>query len=124
MTKKQRRDELILRHGLLLQRIFPATKSMGPVALYKRLHRLEVEACNANVRECNEQLPAGWSEKKEASLLRRLNALLGYKAASVPVFLSGDPRGHALKIEDFWVRAEGADIYRDLGGYGILAPDF
>ena len=41
----------------------------------------------------------------------------------VPVFVNRDPRGYALKIEDEYVRANGLQIHRDWGGYGILAPE-
>jgi hypothetical protein len=41
----------------------------------------------------------------------------------VPVFLNGDPRGYSLKIEDSWMREHKAELHRDWGGYGILAPE-
>jgi hypothetical protein len=41
----------------------------------------------------------------------------------VPVFVNGDPRGYALKIQDEYVSENSLDIHRDMGGYGILAPD-
>lgn len=42
----------------------------------------------------------------------------------VPVFLNGDPRGYALKIEDEWLRDRPeVRIHKDWGGYGIIAPD-
>jgi len=40
----------------------------------------------------------------------------------IPVFFNSDPRGYALKIKDDYTRD--ITIYRDWGGYGILAPDF
>jgi hypothetical protein len=119
------KDEAILRHGLALQRIFPKTKLCGgPVTLYKRLHRIEAEAHSFAERECNEQLPEGASERKDASILKRLDAILGFKAAGIPVFVNGDPRGYALKIDDAYVKEQGLEIYRDMGGYGIICPDF
>ncbi len=45
----------------------------------------------------------------------------------VPVFLNGDARGYALKINDSYVKilqTVGKNIYTDLGGYGIICPDF
>lgn len=41
----------------------------------------------------------------------------------VPVFVNLDPRGYSLKIRDEWVREHDAKIHRDMGGYGIIAPD-
>lgn len=121
-TKKQARSEQILRHGFALQRIFPKTKGMGPVALCKSLHRLESEAHSAAERYSSYPTPEGYIEKKEASILKRLDQLLGYKSADVPVFVNLDPRGYALKIDDGYAR--NLDIHKDWGGYGILCPEF
>lgn len=33
-----------------------------------------------------------------------------------------DPRGYALKINDDYMRAHNLKLYRDYGGYGIIAP--
>jgi hypothetical protein len=127
MTKEQRKAEAILRHVFQLQRIFPAAANIGargPKTLYARLHRIEAEAHHFAERECNEQLPEGASERKTASILKRLDALLGFKALGIPVFVNGDPRGYALKIDDAYVKAHNLEIHRDWGGYGILCPDF
>jgi len=126
MNARERKAEAILRHGFRLLRIFPHAKAQGwgPVALYARLHRIETEAHSFAERECNEQLPEGASERKDASILRRLDQILGFKAAGVPVFLNGDPRGYALKIHDKWMKEHDAELDRDWGGYGILAPEF
>jgi hypothetical protein len=40
------------------------------------------------------------------------------------IFFNSDPRVFALKIKDDFVRESKSNIYRDLGGYGIFAPDF
>lgn len=126
MTKAQERLESQLRHGFKLCSIFHLEPRVvgGPVALYKRLHRLEAEAHRLAERECNENLPEGYSERKTASILARLDAILGFKAAGVPVFVNGDPRGYALKIDDKYVREHSVDIDRDWGGYGIICPEF
>lgn len=123
-SKTAIKAESILRHGFVLQRIFPATKEFtGPVMLYNTLRRLEKEAHRLAEAECNRPLPEGYAERKEKSILRRLDTLLKFKAAGVPVFFNGDPRGYALKIHDSYARTvEG--LKRDVGGYGILAPDF
>ena len=125
-TKKQQQAENILQHGFRLLRIFPhaATQGFSAVTLCKRLHRIEAEAHRFAERECNEQLPEGASERKNASILKRLDAILGFRAAGVPVFLNGDPRGYALKIDDAWMRAHpDVELHRDWGGYCILAPE-
>lgn len=125
MGKKAERAEKIMRHGWRLLRIFPKSGYAGsPVSLYERLHRLEAEAHTLAERGCNEQLPDEYEARKEASILKRLDAILKFKDADIPVFLNGDPRGYALKIEDAYVKEHNLDIERDWGGYGILCPEF
>lgn len=126
MSKSKYRDGAILTHALKLQRLFPATKTWGPIELYKRLHRIEAEAHTLAERQCNENLPDGYVEKKDASILRRLDEILGFKSAGVPVFVNGDPRGYALKIDDKFMRKLDREdqFSMDWGGYGILAPEF
>ena len=41
----------------------------------------------------------------------------------VPVFINRDPRGHALKIDDTYMREHSLHLVTDWGGYGILAPE-
>jgi hypothetical protein len=38
------------------------------------------------------------------------------------IFFNGDARGYALKINDEFVKDK--EIFKDWGGYGIIAPDF
>jgi len=116
--------DAILRHAFKLQSLFPATKDMGPVTLYKALHRIEAEAHSFAERCCNEDVPEDKQARKDASILKRLDGLLGFKAAGIPIMLNGDPRGYALKIDDEIVKAKKLDIYTDMGGYGIICPEF
>lgn len=112
------------RHGLALQKIFPATKGMDPEELVASLAKVEKAAHKLAEDECNRPLPDGYVERRSAEILGWLDSILAFKAAKVPVFLNGDPRGYALKIQDGYVRARKLDIERDWGGYGILAPEF
>ena len=50
-----------------------------------------------------------------------VQAILKYKKN---IFVNGDARGYALKIDDNYIRSNNFNIYRDFGGYGIIAPDF
>jgi hypothetical protein len=127
MNKKQQQEN-ILNHGLRLQRLYPETKerqnaggfSAGPVSLCKALHRLEAEAHRYTEQLCNgPEISEADQEKKEASILARVKALLG---AGPEVILNRDPRGYALKIDT--ENAKNLDIYKDWGGYGILCPEF
>jgi hypothetical protein len=112
-------------HIQKLQRIFPmcSTTGIDPIDLWNKLCKLERRAKKLAEDQCNKPLPIGYIERTEVNILDQLDALLGFKDAKVPVFCNGDPRGYALKIEDSYVRDKDVDIYRDLGGYGIICPE-
>jgi len=42
----------------------------------------------------------------------------------IRVLLNRDPRGYALKIDDEDMRRLDLRLHSDMGGYGIIAPDF
>ena len=119
MTRKDRMNEQIFRHGVNVKAIFGLDCSA--VSIAKSLHRLEVKAHRLAEMECNgDAVPEGWEE----SIFKSLDNLLHFTAKGIPVLVNGDPRGYALKIDDGYVREKRVDIYRDWGGYGILAPEF
>ena len=120
-TKAQRMYDRIRKHGADLDRIFGLDED--PVALCKRLRRLETKAHKLAEDYCNGLLESPAYELQAGQLLAKVDQLLHYETAGVPVLLNGDPRGYALKIDDDYVREHNLDIYRDWGGYGILAPD-
>jgi hypothetical protein len=125
MTKKEQQREAILQHGFNLIRVFKLPEGTGPTSLCKAVHRLEGEAHRLAENHCNGLIDqAGYEEKKEASILRRLDAILNFSAQNIPVFINGDPRGYALKIDNEYVKEHNLDIHRDWGGYGIIAPEF
>lgn len=124
MARGSAKREAELRHVFRLQRIFPKAKDLIGAELYRRLHRLEAEAHSFAERCCNEDIPEEKQTRKDKSILDRLDAVLGFRAAGVPVFLNGDPRGYAIKIDDAYVKAHGLEIERDWGGYGIVCPEF
>lgn len=118
--------ERMLRHGYAIMRIFPHAAKLyqgQPVALYKRLHRIEAEAHSWAERCCNEDISEDKQTRKDASILDRLDAVLGFRASGIPVFVNGDPRGCALKIDDAYVREHKLEIDRDWGGYGLICPE-
>ena len=121
-TRKSRMHDEIAQHGRQLQSIFPKTRSLDPVALSKKLHRLEAEAhrdatdwCNGDINE------SAWGSSSD-SVLDRLDKILGFRAADINVFVNGDARGYALKIDDSVAR--NLSIHKDWGGYGIISPTF
>ena len=131
-----RQYEAIEAHGQNLLAIFPNATERDPVALCKKLRRLEAKASRITTDYCNGDFDAGDNgEKLDAALdaiLAKVNAILGnneqYPIMNVPVFINSDPRGYALKIESEWMqtymRKAGCNrITKDCGGYGIIAPE-
>jgi hypothetical protein len=118
--------ERILQHGFKLKRIFfeDPYQGPGPVTVAKQVFHLENKAHRLAEDYCNKPLPEGYVEKAEASILKSLDRILGYKKAGIPVFVNLDPRGYALKVDDAYMRSKNLDLPRDMGGYGLLAPDF
>ena len=135
-TKKQRQYEQIKAHGENLLHLFPNATERDPIALCKKLRRLEAKASRITTDYCNGDFDAGENgEKLDAALsaiLAKVNATLGNPGSvgirlggrpNVPVFINRDPRGYALKIDDVWIHNKQARIYSDWGGYGIIAPE-
>ncbi|MDY0282762.1 MAG: hypothetical protein RBR35_19695 [Salinivirgaceae bacterium] len=120
-TKHQRMYDRIRKHGADLNNIFGLDED--PVALCKRLRRLETKAHKLAEDYCNGLIEPQDYELQADKLLAKVDQLLHYEAAGVPVLLNGDPRGYALKISAAYVREHNLAIHRDWGGYGILAPD-
>ena len=115
--------EKIIRHATDLEIIFPNAKKSG-IALCRAVRRLENKGHKLAEDYCNGLIDTDQWEPISDKLTGKINALLGNEAGKVPVFLNGDPRGYALKIEDCYIRDNDISIYRDFGGYGIIAPDF
>lgn len=96
------------------------------LALCKALHRLEVRANRLATEYCNGTVEIEALDKYEETVNKRIAELL----PNLPIeafHFNRDPRGYALKINDEWMKAnrELTDgLYRDWGGYGILAPEF
>lgn len=123
-AEKIRMYEEIQKHGENLNQIF--NTGLEPVALCKKLRTLEAKAEKLAVDYCNGEngiTSDNWSDKI-APVMVRVDKILNYAKKGVPVFLNGDPRGYALKIDDKYIRENNINIYRDWGGYGIIAPDF
>jgi hypothetical protein len=122
-------------HGNKLNAIF--NTGIDPVALCKKLRTLEIKANKLATDYCNGEngiTSENW-EEKITPVMQKVYTLLNNGKYNddrphqkrVPIFLNGDARGYALKINDSYVKllqASGKNIYTDMGGYGILAPDF
>jgi hypothetical protein len=124
MNKKERMYQQIEKHGQDLNRIFGLNED--PIKLSKRLHTIEAKAHKLAEDYCNGENGVDtetWPELTD-KILDRLDKIINFRKQKIPVFVNGDARGYALKIDDEYVRANNLQIYKDWGGYGILAPEF
>jgi len=117
MNAKQ--EQQIRTHGAQLCEIFGLNDD--PIKLCKRLRRIENKAHRLATQGCNGELEDGALDREEDKILKGATKILGNR---VPIFFNRDPRGYALKIEERYVFENRLDIYRDMGGYGIIAPEF
>jgi hypothetical protein len=122
INKKEKLYQRIEKHGKELNNLF--TINEEPVKLCKKLFRLESKAHKLSTQYCNGDIDMGTWEKESESILNKVKEILNPENADVEVFLDGDPRGYALKIrfDDTDVRRH--EIHTDMGGYGIISPDF
>ena len=120
MNKKQKTDlyENIKLHGDNLKKLFKLDNSVDSVKLCKSLLRLETQAQKLALDYCNY---GNLDKSAVESILKKVSKLLNLEN-EYPVFFNGDARGFALKISDEFCKD--AEIFKDWGGYGIIAPDF
>jgi len=121
MNKKERLYSMITKHGQDLKTVFNLDPNTDPVQLSKRLFRLENKAHRLAVDFCNGDIDQLTWDSEASKILDKVQAILKYKKN---IFVNGDARGYALKIDDNYIRSNNFNIYRDFGGYGIIAPDF
>jgi hypothetical protein len=132
--------EAITRHGETLLRAFPNATEKNPVALCKKLRRIENAVAKPILDYCNIGNNEAELDKACTNAVKRVVALLGMgmrlyaerQGNILPaVFVNRDPRGYALKTSSEWADAFNANsrimgtpsLHTDMGGYGILAPD-
>ena len=99
----------ITKHGLDLLRIFPNATQRDPVKLCKALRRIETAANRRMCAACS--VPCEWNrdegeamDEADTQVFQRLDKLLSWVDAGVPVIINRDPRGYSLKIDDAWMR--------------------
>lgn len=110
-------NQRIEKHGDNLKAIF--NLDTDSVKLSKQLFRLENKAHKLATDYCNGDFQ-GDIEKESEKILSKVAKILNTNTFNM--FLNTDPRGYALKFfEDF---SKDKAIYKDWGGYGIIAPDF
>ena len=120
-------EAAVRKHGENLLAIFPQATEKNPVNLCRKLRRLERKGEELGLTLCNgPEIGYEEADRRQAAILAKVDELLQYKAAGVPVFVNRDPRGYALKIDYKWAseyRNKGGQIYTDFCVYGIIAPD-
>jgi len=116
----------IFNHGENLKKVFNLPADTEPVKLCKKLFSLEVKAHKLAEDYCNgvNNVDSETWEPLTDKILEQIDKFTGFKNKGIPVFVNGDARGYALKIDDEYVRANNIKIHKDWGGYGIIAPDF
>ena len=118
MTKNIELNEKIKNHGENLKYIFKLDPSIDAIKLCKSLFRLENKAHKLALDYCN----SGNSHNRAVeNILKKVGVLLNITDID-QIFFNGDARGYALKISDKFVKNH--NIFKDWGGYGIIAPDF
>ena len=114
-------------HGDNLNAIF--NTGIEPITLCKKLRRLENKAHKLATDYCNGENgidSENWDEKCKP-ILDAVKKILFAQSYNVrreqAIFLNGDARGYALKINERFVSENNLTIHKDWGGYGILAPE-
>jgi hypothetical protein len=112
----QATQEAIVRHGELVKARFDLAATVDPVALCKKLRRLEVAAHRNAEAYCNGAIDGDTYALRATDACEKLVVILGPTYAA-DLIINSDPRGYALKCEP------AGDLPRDWGGYGLIAPD-
>ncbi len=94
---------------------------------YEELKKLDDKAHIFAEHCCSYEISEIEQEEQEKYFMSELLALIGSHNKD-KVFYNGDPRGFTFKIPHELVNkfyeTDKISIYRDWGGYGIIAPDF
>lgn len=119
-----RTEQRVKAHGLALIKLFNLPENTDPVALCRKLRRIENKGRMAAERWANGEIDEEvyfFTEKKLWEILESIFPKNSYPFISLgDVFFDSDPRGYFLKIR----KDKSKEFpYRDWGGYGIIAPD-
>lgn len=104
-----------MRHGQQLLAIFPKAVERDPGCLCRMLRRRENQLANLALAYCNGEIDTDEIDREGGKILAKVQLMLG---SNRPWF-NRDPRGYALKVD----LRDGETLHRDMGGYGIIAPD-
>jgi len=90
-----------------------------PFGIWNELNRIEAKLHKITTAECNSAEEDNFNDDKAAKLLKRASELL---PSLKTLFINYDCRGFALKIKE--TEARELRMYQDMGGYGIICPEF
>jgi hypothetical protein len=114
--------ERTIQHGVNLLALFPQARIQVPFDLVQALRKIERKAHRSALRRCNDpHYSEEQQERDREAIEQALDAILG--PHSVPLIINRDPRGHALKIADSYMKDKPGALHTDWGGYGILSPE-
>tara|TARA_Y100000401_G_scaffold76049_1_gene61872 strand:+ start:32 stop:409 length:378 start_codon:yes stop_codon:yes gene_type:complete len=120
MNSKEKMYQAIDQHGQRLNNMF--STNLDNVALCKKLFRLENKANSLAESYCNGYIQYEEFDKESDNLLDKVASILG---TDLDIYMiNGDPRGYAFKFTQEFTNENIENMYRDFGGYGIVAPDF
>ena len=149
---KDMMEKSILKHGKNLNSIFNtgyADGFGGAKLLGSRLLKLEKQARELALHSCNGE-PIKYIEKycpkeywslygieSDNDIYTEIEKIIDQEIDKIVskvakilntstdnIYFNGDPRGFALKFSEDFSRTLPTNFYKDLGGYGIIAPDF
>lgn len=107
--------EAVTKHGNALLAAFPNATEKDPVALCKKLRRIEAAISRWTLRACNgPELPEGKLDAEcYTARVRVESLLLGYhEKPDVRFIINRDPRGYALKLSSEWTRQYNDSVRR------------
>lgn len=91
---------------------------MDGAKLYSKLLPIERTIHKHAERYCNGEINSDTWERYQNTAKTLVTAV--FKREIAGLWVNGDPRGYALKIDE---RSVPEGMIKDWGGYGILAPD-
>ncbi len=120
-NQKSKMYAQIEQHGKNLNFIF--NTGLEPVKLCKKLRTLEAKAHKVAVDYCNGDngVTSENIGRFTEPIFKQVNKILN---PPFNISFNGDARGYALKISDKIMSKYNLNLYKDWGGYGILAPEF
>ena len=119
-TKKEKMYKQIDQHGQRLNNLF--NTDLDNIALCKKLFRLENKAHQLAEAYCNGYIEYDEYDRISDEFIKKVSSILRTDESNI--HFNGDPRGYAIKFTTEFTNNNIDNMWRDMGGYGIVAPDF